>query len=161
MPNFGVTGHVHLTAHSKDMVYEAVVDALRPYAGPGLTGVSCLAPGADTVFARAVLKLKGRLVAVVPARDYRTHLSHEEREVYDELLRAAGAAEPPAYNESGPDAYAAANRALVEWGLDRLYAIWDGIEAPGRANTASVVAYARACGIPVEIIWPDGAERGP
>ena len=42
---------------------------------------------------------------------------------------------------------------------DELYAVWDGEPARGYGGTADVVAYARGCGKPVSVFWPDGAQR--
>ena len=42
---------------------------------------------------------------------------------------------------------------------DRLFAVWDGQPARGYGGTADVVAEARARGIPVTVIWPEGATR--
>jgi hypothetical protein len=43
----------------------------------------------------------------------------------------------------------------------RLLAVWDGSPSRGRDATAHMVAYARARGIPVEIVRPSGAAREP
>ncbi|MFG2222777.1 hypothetical protein [Streptomyces sp. NPDC048644] len=43
--------------------------------------------------------------------------------------------------------------------VDRLIAVWDGQPARGYGGTADVVAYARSTGVPVEVVWPDGATR--
>ena len=42
---------------------------------------------------------------------------------------------------------------------DLLIAVWDGLPARGLGGTADVVAYARDHGIPVSVIWPEGARR--
>ncbi|GAU68072.1 hypothetical protein SSP35_06_01570 [Streptomyces sp. NBRC 110611] len=36
-----------------------------------LVGVTCLARGSDTLFAEAVVEAGGRLVVILPSRDYR------------------------------------------------------------------------------------------
>ena len=40
-----------------------------------------------------------------------------------------------------------------------LVAVWDGQPARGLGGTADVVAYARQRGVPMEVIWPQGATR--
>ena len=40
-----------------------------------------------------------------------------------------------------------------------LVAVWDGQPSRGLGGTADVVAYARERGVPVEVIWPEGASR--
>jgi hypothetical protein len=48
--------------------------------------------------------------------------------------------------------------AMLDQG-ERLFAVWDGKPARGYGGTADVVAEARHWGIPVTVIWPDGASR--
>ncbi len=42
---------------------------------------------------------------------------------------------------------------------DELYAVWDGQPAQAYRGTADVVAYAQEHGVPVRVIWPEGARR--
>jgi hypothetical protein len=42
---------------------------------------------------------------------------------------------------------------------DVLLAVWDGLPARWFGGTGDVVAYARERGVPVEVVWPRGAER--
>ncbi|MFF4619567.1 hypothetical protein [Nonomuraea jabiensis] len=42
---------------------------------------------------------------------------------------------------------------------DLLFAVWDGQPARGYGGTADVVAEARRRGVPVRVIWPEGARR--
>jgi hypothetical protein len=48
---------------------------------------------------------------------------------------------------------------MVDADLDVLFAVWDGRSNGVRADTASVVRYARDHDVPVEIVWPAGAAR--
>ncbi|GGS06128.1 MULTISPECIES: hypothetical protein [Streptomyces] len=41
----------------------------------------------------------------------------------------------------------------------RLIALWDGKPARGYGSTADVVAYAERTGVPVRVLWPEGANR--
>ena len=43
------------------VVYQAITEAVARYAGEELTGLSCIARGADSIFAQAVLDLGGSL----------------------------------------------------------------------------------------------------
>jgi len=159
LPRFGITGHVNLTPNSTPVVYRTICEKLRPYTGAALTGVSCIAEGADAIFAQAVLDLGGRLEVVVPAEDYRTKIPANYASTYDELIRRAASVRVLPFAESGRDAYEAANHAMVGSFLDRLFAVWDGKSEGGKGNTASVVEYARSLSVPVEVLWPEGAER--
>jgi len=159
VPRFGITGHVNLTPASGPLVYQAIVDELRPYAGPGLTGVSCIARGADAIFAQAVLDLGGRLEVLVPAEDYRDNVGPDYIPHYDDLLHRAASVSVLPFAKAGRDAYEAANHQLVDSSLDRLFAVWDGIADERQGNTASVVVYARSVAVPVQVLWPDGVAR--
>ncbi|WP_327260923.1 MULTISPECIES: hypothetical protein [unclassified Streptomyces] len=159
MATIAVTGHVNLTSAGIQPVAEALLAVLARYPAAELTGMSCLAPGADTVFGDAVLALGGRLVAVLPSADYRARLREGPDAVaFDRLLRAAAEVEVMPYRRAGTDAYAAANRLLLGR-AELLVAVWD--QGPGgrRGGTRDAVAAARARGIPVEIVWPAGAAR--
>jgi hypothetical protein len=52
----------------------------------------------------------------------------------------------------------AASQAMLDR-ADQLYAVWDGKPARGYGGTADVVAEAESRGVPVTIIWPEGAQR--
>jgi len=56
-------------------------------------------------------------------------------------------------------AYETTNEVLIST-CNTLFAVWDGQSGVDKGSTASVVQYARSRGVPVKIIWPDGASRG-
>ncbi|MFJ1457386.1 hypothetical protein [Nocardia sp. N2S4-5] len=122
-------------------------------------GVSCIADGADTLFARAVLDVGGGLVVVVPARQYRAGLPAEHHATYDELLAAALDVIQLDYDESTSEAHQAGSERMLE-AADELVAVWDGKPARGYGGTADVVAVAEQRGMPITVVWPEGAERG-
>ncbi|MBE4767703.1 hypothetical protein [Streptomyces caniscabiei] len=167
-----VTGHLDLTEHTVPLVRRALAELLGPYAaaagpngsgdpGAPLVGVSCIAKGADTLFAEAVLGLGGRLIVVVPSRDYRRRTVEPEHGAsYDRLVEAAGEVVRLPYETAARPAYEAANTVLIER-ADRLVAVWDGTPPTGKGGgTADAVLEARAAGIPVDVVWPEGAARG-
>ncbi|MCZ2523754.1 hypothetical protein [Streptomyces sp. HB2AG] len=157
-----VTGHMDLTEGSVPLVRHALLDLLGLLgreADGRLTGVSCIAAGADSLFAEAVLDLGGRLVVVLPSADYReAKVGPDFAERFDRLHRAAAEVVVMPFAEAGRDAYEAANDELLRR-ADRLVAVWDGRPGNGRGGTADTVAAARAAGLPVEVVWPHGAAR--
>jgi hypothetical protein len=159
MPRFGITGHVNLTADSTSLVRDAIVKALSPHAGGEFTGISCLAPGTDGIFAQVVLDLGGRLEVVIPSQDYASTVGADYAERYAYLVGRAASVRVLPFPEAGRVAYEAANHELVTSRLDLLFAVWDGKPDGKKGNTASVVAYARVKGVPIEILWPAGAAR--
>ncbi|MFE2751316.1 hypothetical protein ACFXGA_04875 [Actinosynnema sp. NPDC059335] len=157
----GVTGHSKLAPDCVDAVREAIRAALEAEAagGSSLVGVTCLAPGADQLFARVVLELGGRVEVVLPAMDYRERLKPEKRADYDELLAKADVVSVLPNELSGRHAYVMANERMLA-SVELLVAVWDGQPPDGRGGTADVVETARASGVPVVVVWPEGARRG-
>jgi hypothetical protein len=128
--------------------------------GEPLVGVSCLARGADQVFARVVLELGGHLEVVLPAADYRERkVKPDNREEFENLIGQAANVHVLPFETSNRDAYAAANEAVLS-GVDVLVAVWDGAPPDGKGGTGDTVELARARGIPVTVVWPVGAARG-
>jgi hypothetical protein len=157
MYRIAISGHRGLPAATESLVDQALRVALAERA-PTVTGLSCLADGADQIFARAVTELGGTLEAVIPAAEYREKLPAQSRPQYGELLARAAVVRRLPFTESTPQSHMAASELMLDE-ADELYAVWDGKSARGYGGTADVVAYAREHGIPVRVIWPDGAQR--
>jgi hypothetical protein len=158
MPHVGISGHRGLPSQTRKLVDAALREVLVPHAGSELVGVSCLAGGPDQLFARAVLDLGGALEVVVPAEHYRDGLEPEEQDGYDELIATAGRIERLPFVESTSEAHLAAGQTIVDR-CDLLFAVWDGQPSRGLGGTADTVAYARDRGVPVTVVWPQGATR--
>src|SRR6266702_50900 len=134
---------MNLTADTVPLVYAEITR--RVTATGDVVGVSCLARGADSVFAQAVLDAGGRLEVVLPSRNYRERkVKPDHAPLFDELLKRAESVRVMDFDESGADAYEA-----VVGSCDRLIAVWDG-QAGERSGTGSVVAFARERGVLVE-----------
>lgn len=160
MPRLGITGHMNLTPESVPVVYSALAKALTQYRSDDLIGISCIARGADSIFAQAVLDAGGKLEVVLPAANYREQkVKPDHAPQFDELMRRATAVRVMPFDDANREAYEAANESLVS-SCERLFAVWDGQGAVDKGGTAAVVQFARSKGTPVEIIWPDGAQRG-
>ena len=123
-----------------------------------MTGLSCLADGADQIFARAVLDHGGRIEAVIPATHYRDGLPAGAHAEYDRLLAQAARVHRLPFTESTSEAHMAASTFMLSR-AGQLWAVWDGKPARGYGGTADVVAWARENRLPVRVIWPDGAHR--
>lgn len=145
----GVTGHRSLPPATARLVTDALRAWLARRAANGVVGLTCLATGADQLFAEAVLAAGGALEVILPAHGYTGA---------DRLLCRARSVERLPFVVPTPEAHMAAGRLLVDR-CERLLAIWDGGPARGVGGTADVVAYAWARSVPVEILWPAGAWR--
>ncbi len=158
MTRLAITGHRGLPRSTERLVEAALRAEVARYVGGELVGLSCLADGADTLFAQAVLDAGGSLRVVVPAARYREGLPAEHHPVYDALLNRAVQVIRFDRTESDSQAHMDASRYLIEQ-ADALLAVWDGKPARGYGGTADVVEAARERGVPVAVIWPDGAQR--
>jgi hypothetical protein len=156
--HIAITGHRGLPAETERLVDRAIRDQLAAYAGGDLAGVSNLADGADQLFAQAVLDAGGQLEVIVPAARYRDGLPEPAHAAYDALLSRASSVHRLDRTESDEEAHMEASSAMLDR-AERLFAVWDGKPARGYGGTADVVAEARNRGIPVTVIWPDGASR--
>ncbi|GAA4920332.1 hypothetical protein [Streptomonospora salina] len=157
MRRIAITGHRGLPEEVARAVDSVLRTRLRGI-GPYLTGLSCLADGADALFARAVLDAGGALEAVVPADRYRDGLPEWHRATYDALMAEASLVHRLPYVESTSQAHLEAGRYLVEH-CDELLAVWDGCPPRGPGGTADIVDYARSRRRHVTVVWPEGATR--
>jgi hypothetical protein len=155
----GVTGHTNLVTACVCDVHAAIREVLvEETGGSPLVGVTCLAPGADQVFARVVLELGGQVEVVLPASDYRDKMKDDWIESYDELVSRAHVVSALPFMLSGRQAYVAANERMLA-SVELLVAVWDGAPSGGRGGTGDVVEHARATGVPVQVVWPPSAQR--
>ncbi|GAA1965430.1 hypothetical protein [Kitasatospora viridis] len=153
----GITGHRGLPEELEGVVRAMLAQELAQ-AGAQLTGVSCIADGPDAWFAEEVLARGGRLEVVIPAEAYRAGLPPEYHETYDHLLRSAAEVHDTGLAVADEQAHMRGSELLVQR-VERLLAVWDGRPARGYGGTADVVAYAGRFGVPVTVLWPDGAVR--
>jgi hypothetical protein len=163
----GVTGHVNVNEDVARWVTEALTERLshpdspgRP-GNPALHGVTCLAEGADQIFARVVLTLRGTFDVVLPARDYAQRMEQTANAAtFRELLSQARHVRTMPFATSSRRAYLAASQAMLRR-CNLLFAVWDGQPSRHVGDTADVVAKARAQQVEVVVLWPEGACRGP
>lgn len=158
MTRIAITGHRGLPAQTTALVDAELRAEIARHADGKLIGVSCIADGPDSLFARAVLEFGGALVVVVPARTYRDSLPVEHHPEYDQLYSAATEVIELDREDSDSEAHQDGSVRMLD-NADELLAVWDGKPARGYGGTADVVAVARERGIPVTVIWPDGALR--
>lgn len=153
-----VTGHMNITEATVPLVAKAIREHLEAL-DTEVIGISCIARGADSVFARAVLDADGALEVVLPSADYReAKVKPDHAPEFDALLAKATVVRTMPYPTANRDAYVAANNAMLD-SADELVAVWDGQPSPDRGGTAGVVADAGDRGLPVIVIWPAGSAR--
>ncbi|MGW6235314.1 hypothetical protein [Streptomyces sp. NPDC055094] len=159
MTTLAVTGHMDLSEGSVPLVRAALRKALEPYRAD-LVGVSCIAAGSDSLFAEEVTALGGRLVVLIPSVDYRAKkVKKDHAPLFDRLVKDAVEVVTLPNETANRAAYEEANALLLERG-DRLVAVWDGTPPSGKGGgTADTVLLAREAGLPVDVVWPEGAAR--
>lgn len=159
MTRLAITGHRGLPPATEKLVDAALREEIaRRHATGELVGLSCLADGADALFARAVLDAGGTLIAVIPAAEYRDGLPGEHHATYDTLLAEAADVIRLDHQASHSQAHMDASLRMIAQ-ADELLAVWDGKPARGYGGTADIVDAARNRNLPTTIIWPEGATR--
>jgi hypothetical protein len=158
MVRLAITGHRLLPAETETLIDQALREEVARHKGDELVGISAIADGADSLFAQAVLDAGGSLVAIIPAQEYRGGLPDDHHAIYDALLSQASHVIALDYVQSNSDAHMDASLRMLDE-ADQLIAVWDGQPARGYGGTADVVDAARKRGLPVTIVWPDGAKR--
>jgi hypothetical protein len=159
LARIGITGHMNLSRDSASLVAEALRDVLQDCNEREVVGISCLAQGSDQIFARVVLECGGAVEVILPAADYRDRkVKPDDLAEFDDLISRARVVRTLPFEKSNKDAYMAASEEVLS-SVDSLIAVWDGNPSGGYSGTADVVAAARGRGIPVTVVWPDGAGR--
>ncbi|GAB1516348.1 hypothetical protein [Actinophytocola sp. KF-1] len=159
MPRIGITGHSSLSETTAQRVAEELRTVLSTYAADELVGLTCLARGADQIFARVVIELGGSLEVVLPAADYRERkVKPDNAAEFDALIAQATAVHTMPLPESNREAYLTASEHILAE-ADEIVAVWDGAPPDGKGGTGDVVRAAREQGTPVTVVWPEGATR--
>jgi hypothetical protein len=157
LPRIGITGHSSLSEATARRVADELRATLSGY--DELVGVTCLARGADQIFARTVLELGGSVEVVLPAADYRERkVKPDNAAQFDELIARADVVHTMPSSESNREAYLAASEHVLAH-VDEMVAVWDGMPSGGTGGTGDVVRVARERGVPVTVVWPRGATR--
>ena len=161
MTRLGVIGHRDISEESQPIVEAALRRLLVAKGGSRLVGVTCLAPGADQLFAQTVLELSGRLEVILPSADYREcYVPISNLDTFDLLLKAAVTVRVMEFQHCCRQAYMAAGTAMLNT-VETLVAVWDGRPARNPGGVSEVVGAAARLGLPTSIIWPPGATRAP
>ena len=122
-----------------------------------LTAISCLAAGADQIFAEEALRCGASLTAVVPANDYENTMG-DAVDNYETLQARATCIVQLEYEHATKQAYMAAGRWVVDH-CDVLVAVWDGQPAAGSGGTGDIVAYADSIDRQIILVWPQNVVR--
>ncbi|MEV1069471.1 hypothetical protein [Streptomyces sp. NPDC050263] len=154
-----VVGHHDLTAPTLAMLEEELRKRLADCARAGRAGLVRAGRGLPVVFGRAARAAELALVTVLPSRNGIPEVMEAHgRRAAGELLLLSQQVRLLEYDPGDPDACVGADERLLG-SCARLLAIWDGSPSDRRDATAHLVAFARAKGVHVEVLWPVGATR--
>jgi hypothetical protein len=153
LTRIAITGHRHLPVEVMHKVDREVRYMLSAYPPADLVGLSCLADGADQLFAQAILDAGGRLVAIVVDTPEHRDYPDEPGSLYAQLLSRAHETRTVPPGTSRAETWTAAGLELLQ-DADLVFAVWDGRPPNGTGSTADVVAEARRHGLVVRLIWP-------
>ncbi|OSY52622.1 hypothetical protein BG846_01713 [Streptomyces fradiae ATCC 10745 = DSM 40063] len=153
-----MVGHTDLTTETLTLV-EAELSARLLREADGAKGVVRVGAGVPVAAGRAARRAGRPLVVLLPAQgSVPAVLPYRDRHAAGELLLLAEQMRLMPYDPEGRDACVAADERMITTSR-RLLAVWDGSPSNGRDATAHLVAFARARGIPVDVVWPAGATR--
>ncbi|MFD7817524.1 DUF834 domain-containing protein [Streptomyces sp. NPDC059785] len=155
-----VVGHADLAPRTLALLEDELRARLARWARTGRTGLVRVGQGLPVAFGRAAQRTGLALVAVVPTLNQVPALLRErDQQAAGELLLLSQQVRLLEYDPADRDACVRTDERLLR-SCAHVLAIWDGTASDGRDATAHLVAYARSHGVDVEVVWPDGAERG-
>jgi len=138
----GITGHQKLDEPANWKWVATELEQFLSGVRQRLTGISCLAAGADQLFAITLLEQGGVLEVIVPFSEYDSTFSEPaDRQTYLDLLQRASNVDVLMRDGTNEEAYYAAGKAMADRS-DLIIAVWDGKPAEGLGGTADVVGYA-------------------
>ena len=117
-----------------------------------VVGVSCLAIGADQIFAEVVLESGRELLFVQPTKDYESSFDPANLERFRHLRHMSSVLAMPKIDVA-EQAYLEAGKRVVDIS-DFMIAVWDGFPAKGKGGTADIVSYAIQNRKPTKVFDP-------
>lgn len=148
----GITGHQERLDADWTWVSNTLLAFLLQYSD--LEGWSSLARGADQLFAKAILQLNGKLVAVIPVENYQSHFPDDlSREEFFRLLNHSASVVRVKKVSDPKQAFYLAGRKIVD-ASETMIAVWDELPSHGLGGTADVVQYAQELRRPILVLNP-------
>lgn len=138
----GITGHQNLgDQETISWVEKRLMQEIPKY---HITkGLTCLAIGADQLFAEVLEKFYIPYIAILPSDGYKETFDNERAlEKYSLYLAKADNAIRLSFPAPTEEAFYAAGKYIVDY-CDILFAIWNGKAAKGLGGTGDVVKYAK------------------
>ena len=115
--------------------------------------MTCLAAGADQLFAQVILDCHGSFHVIVPCEKYAEAFDKSGGREYERLLPQAASTEVLSRTPCSEGTYFAAGKHVVDVS-EMMIAVWNGQTAAGLGGTADIVEYARSRGKPYAHVNP-------
>jgi hypothetical protein len=136
----GITGHQNLTtAESAWLKEELEIEIKRMKIEEAY---SCLAIGADQVFAGVILANDIPLVAITPCKKYEQTFDDNHIELYKSLVKQATNKIQLDFENPSEEAFYEAGKTVVNKS-DVVFAVWNNLPSKGLGGTADVVSIAK------------------
>lgn len=103
---------------------------------------SCLAIGADQLFAKIILAHKISLVVVIPCREYVKTFNSGDIKIYKSFVKQATNKIQLTFDSPSEEAFYEAGKTVVK-NSDVVFAFWDNLPAKGLGGTADIVSHAK------------------
>ena len=149
----GVTGHQRLDDPSAWGWVESAMSMELDLLPLPLIGVTCLAIGADQMFAFLIARHGGKIRVIIPFEDYEGTFAADDLVRYRQILASATHVEVLKGVGSEEDAFLAAGKRVVAL-ADLMIAVWDAEATRGKGGTADIVKYSEETGVPLVHIDP-------
>jgi hypothetical protein len=137
----GITGHQNIgsqdtikwtTENLKEIIQEANIDL----------GITCLARGADQLYAELIQNYHIPYIAIIASKDYqKTFTDMTSLKTFESLIKTAKEVKILDYEKANEQAFFDAGKLMVD-NSDMIIAVWDGKPAKGLGGTGDVVRYA-------------------
>lgn len=136
----GITGHQNLTVAESDWLKEELGIEIKQMKIE--EAFSCLAIGADQIFARVILANNIPLVAITPCKKYEQTFDDNRIELYNSLLKQATNQIILDFESPSEEAFYEAGKIVVNKS-DVVFAIWNSLPSKGLGGTADIVSIAK------------------
>jgi hypothetical protein len=136
----GITGHQNLTSAERDWLKVELAIEIKKMKIE--EAYSCLAIGADQLFASIIFENKIPFVAIIPCKYYEQTFDQKHIELYNSFVKQANNVIQLDFDIPSEEAFYEAGKTVVNKS-DVVIAIWNNLPAKGLGGTADIVEYAK------------------
>jgi len=137
----GITGHQDLTIAESNWLKEELEIEIKQMKIE--KAYSCLAIGADQLFARVILSNNIPLIAVTPCSKYEQTFDNKNIELYRNLVTQAINEIQLEYDNPSEKAFYEAGKTVVN-NSDVIFVFWNNLPSKGLGGTADIVSFAKS-----------------